>query len=228
VEITVNNVSPTARARASKSSVDEDTAVVFNATETSDSPSDMPILSFQWDFGDGRTDGGAVVEHAFTKQKSYKVLLTVTDDEGAQSTAELTVKVSNVVPVITASSDRIRAPAGVAINFSAIARDTESDLPTLQFEWELGDMATGKGQNVSHAYISAGRYTVTARVTDDEGATDVQKLNIEVYTPEQPPAPASSGPPTIIYAVAGTLAVVAVIATAALLWRRGKRPEDRA
>jgi PKD repeat protein len=225
VVVTVDNVAPVANARAQRTSVDEDTAVLFNATGSTDTPSDLPLLAYSWDFGDGRGAEGAVASHGYSKQKTYTVVLTVKDDDGATSTAELKVRVSDVPPSLEVSANRLRAPAGVAFSLGAAANDTPSDLPVLKYEWNFGDLSTAQGRNVTHAYTSPGRYTVTARVSDDEDGVAEQKLVLEVYEAERPPAPASGAPSAaIIGGAAGAVAAVAVAAGIIFMIRRKKPP----
>lgn len=50
-------------------------------------------LTYSWDFGDGRTATGALVERSFPRAGSYTVRVTVTDAAGATATAQVVVTV---------------------------------------------------------------------------------------------------------------------------------------
>lgn len=65
--------------------------VTFDAAGSFDN--DGVIVSFTWDFGDGTTDEGEQVQHAFARAGVFDVLLTVVDDEGAEDTATVVVTV---------------------------------------------------------------------------------------------------------------------------------------
>lgn len=65
--------------------------VQFNAKDSHDE--DGEIVSYNWDFGDGDTDEGVKVKHKFKNAGTYVVRLTVTDDQGAVSTAEHTIEI---------------------------------------------------------------------------------------------------------------------------------------
>ena len=50
---------------------------------------DGTIESWEWDFDDGNSGSGSTVTHAYAAAGLYEVVLTVTDDLGAQSTCTL-------------------------------------------------------------------------------------------------------------------------------------------
>jgi len=70
--------------------------VLFYASGSYDS--DGSILSYSWNFGDGRGATGPVVSHTYASGATYFVRLTVTDDGGASHSATQPISVSSVVP----------------------------------------------------------------------------------------------------------------------------------
>jgi PKD repeat protein len=64
------------------------TGVPLTFDGTASRPVTGSIVLYQWDFGDGATASGAVVEHAYEVPWSYTVKLTVTDSGGAVGTAQ--------------------------------------------------------------------------------------------------------------------------------------------
>jgi PKD repeat protein/uncharacterized protein YraI len=60
---------------------------------TASSPGSSPITGYQWDFGGGQVGQGDVVTHTFSISGTYKVSLTVTDEEGQTGTAAQEVQV---------------------------------------------------------------------------------------------------------------------------------------
>jgi len=56
----------------------------------------------------------------------------------------------------------------------------------VSYEWDFGDGSHATGDIVTHAYGSAGNYTVTLNVTDSEGLWDIEQKQIEVKTPPPP------------------------------------------
>jgi PKD repeat protein len=63
----------------------------FRASESSDP--DGEIVDYRWDFGDGTTDFGSVVNHAFQGTGTYQINLTVTDDDGKSSSNITSIEV---------------------------------------------------------------------------------------------------------------------------------------
>jgi YD repeat-containing protein len=70
-------------------------SVQFNGSASSDS--DGTITSYSWNFGDGTTAMGANPTHAFASPNTYAVTLTVTDNNGGQSSATTTITIRTTV-----------------------------------------------------------------------------------------------------------------------------------
>jgi PKD repeat protein len=80
------NVAPTALATATCSLL----SCTFTGSASSDS--DGTIETYDWTFGDGSVGSGDVAIHDFVEAGPYTAVLTVTDDDGATSTAEVLVE----------------------------------------------------------------------------------------------------------------------------------------
>jgi hypothetical protein len=61
---------------------------------TGSQPGSSPIVSYNWDFGDGETATGEQITHAFAATGTYDVTLTVTDEAGLTDIAPQPVQVS--------------------------------------------------------------------------------------------------------------------------------------
>jgi len=68
--------------------------IEFNASGSYDI--DGEIVSYEWDFGDGQSGSGMVVEHSYSHPGTYNVTLKVTDDSGVESTYTITITVSEI------------------------------------------------------------------------------------------------------------------------------------
>jgi PKD repeat protein len=69
------------------------TSVTFLASATDP---DADAITYQWDFGDGTSQGGQSVSHVFMREGALNVVLTMRDAKGAQTTAASTVTVKSL------------------------------------------------------------------------------------------------------------------------------------
>ena len=65
---------------------------------------------------------------------------------------------------------------------------TDLDGSILSYEWDFGDSSTGTGITATHRYATAGAYTVTLKVTDDDGATNQTTRQITTVLNQRPTA----------------------------------------
>jgi PKD repeat protein len=98
VDVTVANAVPVAVVPPGPLQARKGVEVLLDGSRSHDTPSDNGTLLHAWDLGGGRTKLGALVYHAFPRAGEYTVRLTVTDRDGASSTATLRVVVSNEPP----------------------------------------------------------------------------------------------------------------------------------
>jgi Ca2+-binding RTX toxin-like protein len=111
----------------------------------------------------------------------------------------LFVNVSNVAPSATMSGGS-SATTGQSLSFAGSASDPGAD--ALLATWHFGDGTTvtfdpasnPDGLNTSHAYASAGTYTVTFTVVDDDGGMTTVTRTVTIVDPPPPPPPPP--PPT--------------------------------
>jgi PKD repeat protein len=66
----------------------------FDAGNSTDTNSDMVNLTYSWDFGDGTTGTGSLVNHSYTETNTYTVSLTVTDDNNATDSTTMNLRIT--------------------------------------------------------------------------------------------------------------------------------------
>jgi PKD repeat protein len=203
---------------------EEDSPVAFSA-EGSDTASDAGSLAYRW-LIDGKARPGRTAEAAFTTEGTHRFSVTVTDREGACSTAEGTVFVGNPAPRLSALVKPEHLLVYETVSFSASAEDTESDLGALAFSWEFGDGGASPEPSGTHVYKRAGTFTVRVEVRDDEGARDTRTFSVRVDEPPVNPPPGgngtAAGAPRLTAQMAAAIGAAALViaVAAALLWRR--------
>ena len=73
--------------------------------------------------------------------------------------------------------------AGDALGFDG-SNSFDADGIVESYEWDFGDGGTASGSEASHTYVKPGTYTVTLKVTDDQGATDTSTAMVKVKPTE--------------------------------------------
>jgi len=180
------NQSPTASFTANPTSGVVPLEVAFNASSSSDS--DGSIIIYTWNFKDGDTGTGETINHTFSTTGSYNVELAVTDDKGATDSTTKIVNVTetpNQSPVASITTNLASGVAPLEVSFNA-SNSSDSDGSIISYAWDFKDGNTGNGETISHTFSSAGSYTVSLIVTDNDGATDTTTKTITVTeTPNQ-------------------------------------------
>lgn len=75
------------------------------------------------------------------------------------------------------------ATSGLTATFTD--QSTDADGTIKSWSWNFGDGQTSSDQNPVHPYASAGTYTVTLTVTDDDGATGTTNKQVTVTDPSK-------------------------------------------
>ena len=189
------NLAPTATASATPSNGRAPLNVQLSSAGSIDF--DGTIASYNWNFGDGSAASTAANPAHTYGVGTWTATLTVTDNEGATATATVGVTSTvNQAPVAVANATRIGTKAPLVVNFSS-AGSVDNDGTIASYNWNFGDgTAASSSANPSHTYATPGTYSATLTVTDNEGATDVKAVSINVGPVNLAPVPVASATPT--------------------------------
>jgi PKD repeat protein len=153
-------------------------------TSTGSDP-DGSIASYSWTFGDGGSSTAQNPSHSYSASGSYTVTLTVTDNQGASSaptSKTVSVAASNQPPTANFTFNC----SSLSCSFTSTSSDPDGSIAS--YSWTFGDGGSSTAQNPSHSYSAGGSYTVTLRVTDNQGATSSPtSKTVSVTAPNQPP-----------------------------------------
>jgi PKD repeat protein len=161
------NVPPVAALSATPASALSGTAVTASTAGSSDA--DGTVVSSNIDFGDGTIAAGPAASHAYTRAGTYAITATVTDNMGATASVTTMVTALNRAPVAV-----ISAPASVisgTVVTASTAASNDPDGTVTSSTINFGDGTSASGPSATHVYATTGTYTITAKVTDNMGAT---------------------------------------------------------
>ena len=85
-------------------------------------------------------------------------------------------------PPVAQANGPYTGTAGIPVALSA-SGSTDADGSIVGYSWAFGDGTTGSGAAVNKTYNTAGTFTVTLTVTDDDGATATDQATVTVSAP---------------------------------------------
>jgi PKD repeat protein len=142
----------------------------------STTPPGTTIDSVLWDFGDGTSASGAVVNHTYQSAGVYQVSLTVINSAGCSNTIQKQVTVH---PRPLASWVNSFPCSGSSINFFNTSTIPGGNITA--YQWNFGDNSASSLASPQHTYQSAGTYQVQLIVFSEYGCTDTTAEPLTVY-----------------------------------------------
>ena len=126
--------------------------------------------SYLWDFGDGDTSSAANPCHTYTTNGLYKVTLTITSVDTADSTRVCVATFSKKIYVDCGECECDVSPYFVAtvdtctISAIDLCKASACTKP-IAWHWDFGDGKTDSAASVTHTYDSNGTYIVCMSIT---------------------------------------------------------------
>jgi len=163
--------------------------------------SDGDIVDYQWTVSDGQEAFGSQANFTFNSAGQYTIFLVVTDNDGLSATAEKIVIVEEKpknAPTANMSVNPIsgKAPLTVSANGN---NSFDSDGNIVNYQWTVSDGQEASGSKVNFTFNSAGQYTISLVVTDNDGLSATTQQTISVST-----APNPNSPPTAAFVATPT------------------------
>lgn len=148
---------------------------------------DGTVTGWDWDFGDASTHSSVQnpPAHTYAADGQYHVKLTVTDNDGASSTAaDSVVTVSSTAPAnVPPTAAFTSSCSSLDCTFTDGSSDPDGTLTA--WAWDFGDGSTDNNQNTTHSYTAAvpDTFAVTLIATDNAGGKDTVSHNVVVAPP---------------------------------------------
>ncbi|RKZ94676.1 MAG: hypothetical protein DRQ46_09565, partial [Gammaproteobacteria bacterium] len=173
------NVLPTAALSITPETGEAPLTIALDGSASTDT--DGTIASYKWTASDGQTVEGQNAQLTFNEVGDYTITLEVTDNEGATAQVQKTVTVQapNELPTaaLAITPETGEAPLTVALDGSA-SSDTDGTIAS--YAWTASNGQTANGQNAELTFSEAGDYTITLKVTDNDGAKNSATKNVKV------------------------------------------------
>jgi PKD repeat protein len=215
VQLTVTNEPPTAALSVAAPLTNTSSTgsliapVSVTASTAGSTDPDGSIVSSTINFGDGSAAvSGPSASHTYNSAGTYTITATVTDNLGATASKSATIVVSssaNQPPIaqISATPGTAYAPATVSVS---AAGSSDPDGTIASSVISFGDGTSANGLTASHTFSAAGTYTLTAKVTDNMGASSSASTSVTVKAPEvivSSPASGAILPPQVHVVASG-------------------------
>ena len=183
--------------------------------------SDGTVVGYDWTIDGEAVGEGPELVYAFPGPGEYTVGLEVTDDEGATATESVRLRLTEATgnsppttgpiafvpcdpecdgnPVLAASNDSLETES-LTVSYDQMNRAehiapgaNDSDGTIAGYEWTIDGEPVGEGPEFVYAFPGPGEYTVALEVTDDEGATATESVDLQL-TDRPEPSPPTTGP----------------------------------
>ena len=146
---------------------------IFNNSSVA---SNYPIITYQWDFGDGNISNDKVVKHNYHSSGQYVVSLTVLDSGNNFDIFYDTVNTTVTVPCY---ADFNFQYVNNQFEFQNLSSSPDS---LVGYQWYFGDASNVNTQaNPTHGYNAIGNYTVTLVMKSATCSDTIQK---RIYQPD--------------------------------------------
>lgn len=137
----------------------------------------LPVASYQWDFGDGSKSSDATPSHTYTTSGVYDVKLIVATTSGCTDTFTFKEAVRvGIKPATKITADANEVCADLAVNFTGTVTNGTVD----QWKWFFGDGGTASEQNPKYTYKDTGYFDVTL-ISENFGCEDTLIMKKFLY-----------------------------------------------
>ncbi|HEX7365460.1 MAG TPA: PKD domain-containing protein [Pelobium sp.] len=140
----------------------------------------MPISSWLWDFGDGKTSSEQNPSHIYANLGKYKVKLTVENKVGCSSSVtEQEIEV--IQPLLPAFEINTPLCTNTTVVFQDQSSSTDGGITS--WLWDFGDQSASTEKDPGHVFTKSGNYNVRLTITSKIGCSQTIEKTIKVTDP---------------------------------------------
>ncbi len=184
-KITIVNAIPIASFTYDPTAPFVNSPVTFDASPSHDL--DGSIVNYTWTLGDGSHSYEKRFAHIYKKAGSYRVKLTVKDNDGGVASIMKVITVNNrtgnTPPIASFTYYPSQPSVGEAVKFNG-SKSYDSDGYIVLYKWDWnGDGkfdSTYTKPTAEHSWDKAGKYVVTLKVIDNASLANTISKTIEV------------------------------------------------
>ncbi len=143
---------------------------------------ELPIVEWNWDFGDDQTSQVQNPIHTFQDFGNYNVILSVRNERGCESSITLNNAIKVVEPDANFKVSDINSCINDPIEFYDVSLSN-----IVEFNWNFGDGNTSNDRNPEHTYTSPGQYDISLEIIDDHGCIK-DSISPSLIDIEEPPS----------------------------------------
>ena len=139
------------------------------------------ITGYDWEI-DGSSSGSGITRSITLDNGTHEIKLTITADNGDQSTAEIEIFITDGDPIAIAGTDQLLTDNDGNGSETVTLDGSESFDAVgniVSWEWTENGNSVGSGEIID-AVVNVGSHTIKLTVTDDEGNIGTDELVVEV------------------------------------------------
>ncbi|HRZ20003.1 MAG TPA: PKD domain-containing protein, partial [Methanofastidiosum sp.] len=118
-----------------------------------------------------------------------------TNNEATETISIGSTPSTNNPPQANAGANKT-SKVGLSVSFNG-SGSSDSDGSIISYAWDFGDGDSSIGSVVSHTYSTAGAYTASLTVTDNDGATDTDTVLVTISESSTPPPSTNKTPKAV-------------------------------
>lgn len=164
---------PSLGATTNRTRLDVGQSVALNAT----AGGGTSPYAIAWTFGDGTGSSVGNVTHTYSRSGSLTAICVLQDTAGVQLVHSVPLTISPLLTLGTNVTSGAAAP-GTSLHFGATA--TNGTGTYANYSWSFGDGRIATGPAADHSFTTSGTYSVTATVSDSNGARATSSLTVRV------------------------------------------------